>query len=103
MHMESFWHWKGEKNDLSLPLAVYLAWRLAGTKQIRETNNPNWPEANQLAIYKVNQGGEPETTQKKKNQLVARAEFELGVTTLKCSALNHSASLFHNYIIKTFN
>ena len=47
--------------------------------------NPNWPEANQLAIYKDDGGVEPGTHQEQ-HQLVARAD-------LKSSALNHSAIL----------
>ena len=54
-----------------LPLAVFIALMLVGPtkcmKQIIQiehnmVKNPNWPEANQLAIYKRGQGFELGTT-----------------------------------------
>ena len=44
--------------------------------------NPNWPEANQLAIYKRGRGSELETTMKQ-NQLAVRAGLELGASGLQ--------------------
>ena len=47
--------------------------------------NPNWQEADQLAIYKDDRGVE-QGTYPEQHQLVARAGFEPG-------SLNHSAIL----------
>ena len=44
--------------------------------------NPNWWEADQLAIYKDDQEVEPGTCQGQ-HQLVTRAGFEPGVTALQ--------------------
>ena len=49
--------------------------------------NTNWPEANQLAIYKRGRGFELET------QLAARAGLELGASELQVQGSNHSATL----------
>ena len=46
--------------------------------------NPNWPEANQLVIYKHGRGFE---------QLVVRAGLELGASELQVQRSNHSATL----------
>ena len=54
------------KNKLNFPSAVLTAQRLVGpSKQLKQiiqiehniVKNPNWPEANQLAIYKRGQSG----------------------------------------------
>ena len=51
-----------KKHDLYLPSAVFIAQMLVGpSKQLKQilqiehniVKNPNWPEANQLAIYKL--------------------------------------------------
>ena len=46
--------------------------------------NPNWPEANQLVIYKHGRGFE---------QLVVRAGLELGASELQVQRSNHAATL----------
>ena len=56
-----------KKKILYLPSAVFIAQRLVGpSKQLKQiiqiqhniVKNPNWPEANQLAIYKRGRGFE---------------------------------------------
>ena len=56
-----------------LPSAVFIAQLLVGpSKQLKQTiqaehnivKNPNWPEANQLAIYKLGRGFELGVTEK---------------------------------------
>ena len=74
------------KYNLYLPSAVFIAWALVGPgkqlKQIIQTEhnivkNPNWPEANQLAIYKRGRGFELGATEKQ-IQVVVRAGLEPG-------------------------
>ena len=54
--------------------------------------NPNWLEANQLAIYKRGRGVELETTLKQIHEVV-RVEQEPGTTTLRVRRVDHSATL----------
>ena len=54
--------------------------------------NPNWPEANQLAIYKRGRGFELEAT-KKQIQVVARAGLEPRSAGLRVRHADHSATL----------
>ena len=62
------------------------------TKLNRTRKNPNWQEANQLAMHKHGQGVELGAT-KKQLQLVAKAGFEPGAAEFKSSALNHLTML----------
>ena len=55
--------------------------------QLNRVKNTNWPEANQLAIYKRGRGFELET------QLAAKAGLELGASELQVQGSNHSATL----------
>ena len=54
--------------------------------------NPNWPEANQLAIYKRGRGFELRATEKQ-IQVVARAGLEPGIAGLRVRHTDHSATL----------
>ena len=54
--------------------------------------NPNWPEANQLAIYMRGRGFELGATEKQ-IQVVARAGLEPGTAGLRVRHANHSATL----------
>ena len=45
--------------------------------------NPNWPEANQLAIYKRGRGFELGATEKQIQPVVARAGLEPGTAGLR--------------------
>ena len=53
--------------------------------------NPNWQEANQLAIYKHGRGVELRTT-KKQIQQVIRAGLKLGASMLRFQHADHFAS-----------
>ena len=88
-------------NDLYLPSAVFIAQMLVGpSKQLKQiihiehniVENPNWPEANQLAIYKCGRGFELGTTEKQ-IQVVARAGLEPGTAGLRVRHSDHSATL----------
>ena len=66
-------------------------------KQIIQTEhnivmNPNWPEANQLAIYKRGQGFELGTTEKQ-IQVVVRVGPECAIARLRVRHADHSATL----------
>jgi len=72
--------------NLYLPSAVFIAQVLVGpSKQLKQifqsehniVKNPNWPEANQLAIYKRGRGFELGATEKQ-TQVVFRAGLEPG-------------------------
>ena len=54
--------------------------------------NPNWPEADQLAIYKCGRGFELGRSVKQ-IQLVARAGLEPGTAGLRGRRTDHSATL----------
>ena len=54
--------------------------------------NPNWPEANQLAIYKRGRGFELGATEKQ-IQLVARTGLEPGTAGSRVRHTDHSATL----------
>ena len=54
--------------------------------------NPNWPDANQLAIYKRGRGFELGATEKQ-IQVVARAGLEPGTAGLRVRHADHSATL----------
>ena len=54
--------------------------------------NPNWPEADQLAIYKCGQGFELGRSVKQ-IQLVARAGLEPGTAGLRVRRADHLATL----------
>ena len=53
---------------------------------------PNWPEANQLAIYKCGQEVELGATEKQ-IQIVVRAGLEPGTAGLRVQHADHSATL----------
>ena len=55
--------------------------------------NPNWPEAIQLAIYKRGRGSELGATAEKQIQVVDRAELEPGTVGLKVRHADHLATL----------
>ena len=57
---------------------------------VNRVKNPNWPEANQLAIYKCGQGFELGTTV---NKLADRPGLEIGASELKVHRLENSATL----------
>jgi len=66
-------------------------------KQIFQTEhnivkNPNWPEADQLAIYKRGRGFELGATEKP-TQVVVRAGLEPGTARLRVRHTDHSATL----------
>ena len=66
-------------------------------KQIIQTEhnilkNPNWPEANQLAIYKRGRGFERGATEKQ-IQVVVRAGLEPWTAWLRVRHADHSATL----------
>ena len=68
-----------------------------GYKQIIQiehniVKNPNWPEANQLAIYKHGRGFELGATVKQ-IQVVVRAGLEPGSDGLRVRHADHSATL----------
>ena len=54
--------------------------------------NPNWPEANQLAIYKRGRGFQLGATEKQ-IQVVARVGLEPGTAGLRVRHTDHSATL----------
>ena len=54
--------------------------------------NPNWPEANQLAIYKRGRGFELRATEKQ-IQVVVRAGLESGTAGLRVRHSDHSVTL----------
>ena len=57
--------------------------------QLNRVKNTNWPEANQLAIYKRGRGFELET----QLHVAAKAGLELGASELQVQGSNHSATL----------
>ena len=68
----------------------------SGVEQMTETNNwnqtlqvknPNWQEANQLAIYKRGRGFELGTSYHEQIQLAVRAGLELGASEMKVQPL----------------
>ena len=86
---------------LYLPSAVFIAQVLVGpSKQLKQiiqikhniVKNPNWPEANQLAIYKRGGGFELGRTEKQ-IQVVARAGLEPGTAGLRVRHADHSTTL----------
>ena len=89
-------------NNLYLPSAVFIAQVLVGPsikprKEIIQiennmVKNPNWQEADQLAIYKRVRGVELGATEKQL-QLVVRAGIEPGTTGFQVRRPNHSATL----------
>ena len=92
---------KNNKINLYLPSAVFIAQVLVGpSKQLKQifqiehniVKNPNWPEANQLAIYKRGRGFEHGATEKQ-TQIVVRAGLEPGTAGLRVRRADHSATL----------
>ena len=84
--------------NLYLSSAVFIAQVLVGpSKQLKQifqiehniVKNPNWPEANQLAIYKRGRGFELGAT-KKQTQVVVRAGLEPRTTGLRVRRADHS-------------
>ena len=80
---------------------MFIAQVLVGpSKQLKQVfhskhnivNNPNWPQADQLAIYKRGRGFELEATEKQ-IQVVIRAGLELGTAGLRDRHADHSATL----------
>ena len=88
--------------NLYLPSAVFIAQVLVGPRiklhkeiiQIENNmvKNPNWQEADQLAIYKRSRGVELGATEKQL-QLVVRTGLELGTTGFQVRRPNHSTTL----------
>ena len=69
----------------------------SGAKQMPEIKlnriqNPNWPEANQLAIYKHRQGLELGLLWTNPATVAVRAALELGASELHVQCSNHMAS-----------
>ena len=64
--------------------------------ELNIVKNPNWPEANQLAIYKRGRGFELGATEKQ-IQVVARAGLEPGTAGLRVRHSDHSATLLPVY------
>ena len=92
----------GEKKPRYLPSAVFIAPMLVCPskflKQIiwiehNRVKNPNWPETNQLAIYKHGRRFELGTTVNKFMQLAVRTRPELGASKLQAQRPNHPATL----------
>ena len=80
---------------------MFIAQVLVGpSKQLKQifqiehniVKNPNWPEANQLAIYKRGRGFELGATEKQ-TQVVVRAGLEPGTAGLRVQRADHSATL----------
>jgi len=80
---------------------VFIAQVLVGlSKQLKQifqiehniVKNPNWPEANQLAIYKRGLGFELGATEKQ-TQVVVRARLEPCTAGLRVRRADHSATL----------
>jgi len=87
--------------NLYLPSAVFIAQVLVGpSKQLKQTfqiehntvKNPNWPEANQLGIYKRGRGFELGATEKQ-TQVVVRAGLKPWTAGLRVRRTDHSATL----------
>jgi len=83
-------------------LAVFIALVLVGLSkclkqiiqiELSRVKNPSWLEANQLAIYKHDQGFELGTTVNKSSYLAVRAGLALGASELQVRRSNHSATL----------
>ena len=84
---------------------MFTAQRLVGpSKQPKQmiqiehniVKNPNWPDANQLPIYKGGRGSKLETTMKQ-IQVVVRAGLKPGTAGFRVQHTHHSATLI-NYI-----
>ena len=80
---------------------MFIAQVLVGpSKQLKQifqiehniVENPNWPEANQLAIYKRGRGFELETTEKQ-TQIVVRVGLETEAAGLRVRRADHKATL----------
>ena len=80
---------------------MFIAHVLVGlSKQLKQiiqikhniVKNPNWPEANQLAIYKRGRGFELGRTEKQ-IQVAARAGLEPGTAGLRVRHADHSTTL----------
>ena len=67
----------------------------------KRVKNPNWPEANQLAIYKHGRGLELGTSYYEQIQLAVTAGLELGASELQIRCSNHSATLFKSKMRET--
>ena len=82
------------------PQGLFRANETQSTKQQNTTvKNPNWPEANQLAIYKCSWEVEPGTTRNKFNEWSERV-LNPGSPDLKASALTtrpHCLQTFNVY------
>ena len=81
-------------------IAQILVWPSKQLKPIVQiehniVQNPNWPEANQLAIYKRNRGFKIGATEKQ-IQVVVGAELEPGTAGLRVQHADHSATLPRN-------
>ena len=53
---------------VEVDLALKLVYRHSTWKQNEQVKNPNWPEANQLAMYKRSRRIEPRTTWNKSSE-----------------------------------
>ena len=80
---------------------MFIPQKLVGpSRQLRQiiqiehniVKNPNWPETNQLAIYKHGRRSEPRTTEKQ-IQVVVRASLEPRTAGLRVQHAYHSATL----------
>ena len=86
---------KKKEYNLYLPWAVFIA-QLGPSKQLKQINqtghnivkNPNWPEANQLAIYKRGRGATD-----KQIQEVVSAGLEPGTAGLRVRHADNSPTL----------
>ena len=58
-----------------------------------KVKNPNWQEADQLAIYKRSREVEPGATENNIMQQAIRTEFEPGTYGFQIRRSNHSATL----------
>jgi len=90
-----------KKINLYLPSAVFIAQVLVGpSKRLKQifqiehniVKNPNWPEANQLAIYKRGRGFELGATEKQ-TQVLVRAGLEPETAGLRVRRADRSATL----------
>ena len=90
-----------EKKKPLVTLGSVIAQVLEGpSKQLKQiiqiehniVKNPNWPEANQLAIYKHGRGFELGATEKQ-FQVAVRAGLEPGTAGLRVRHADHSATL----------
>ena len=81
---------------------MFIAQVLVGQIEHNIVKNPNWPEANQLAIYKRGRGFELGATEKQ-TQVVVRAGLEPGTAGLRARRADHSATLLLSSLFLQLN